>query len=235
MSISKGGQSVKPYVGSKEVKEAYVGSALVYQNVPNYEYPPYVMNKGYTALEINSSRYATFVEGTGIVFTKASTGLPLVRFNTPEAIKTNKKGVVVVNGTSYSFNYPKPSFMGYTVIAIQITNSAPYTVKVGYYSAGNSYTTNITTIKNGFVNINLVFELDLAVSSYFSFDDIPVPYRPTKAYNCCCAVGNSQWTVNEVGYLYIQYKITGQIKDDGSGSKKWVKINVTYPIANENY
>ena len=107
--------------------------------------------------------------------------------------------------------------------------------QTGQSSSITQITTNITTIKNGFVNINLVFELDLAVSSYFSFDDIPVPYRPTKAYNCCCAVGNSQWTVNEVGYLYIQYKITGQIKDDGSGSKKWVKINVTYPIANENY
>ena len=41
MSISKGGQSVKPYVGSKEVKEAYVGSQLVYkaQKLPyNYVY-----------------------------------------------------------------------------------------------------------------------------------------------------------------------------------------------------
>lgn len=38
MSISKGGQSVKPYVGSKEVKEAYVGSQLVYKAVPPYIY-----------------------------------------------------------------------------------------------------------------------------------------------------------------------------------------------------
>lgn len=36
MSISKGGQSVKPYVGSKEVKEAYVGSQLVYRAKPPY-------------------------------------------------------------------------------------------------------------------------------------------------------------------------------------------------------
>lgn len=36
MSISKGGQSVKPYVGSKEVKEAYVGSQLVYRAVPPF-------------------------------------------------------------------------------------------------------------------------------------------------------------------------------------------------------
>ena len=146
MGISLGSSSKKPYVGSKEVQEAYVGSTLVYQNVPNYEYPPYVMNKGYTALEINGSHGATFVEGTGIIFTTVSSGLPYVRFNTPEPITTNKKGVVVVNGTSYSFNYPKPSFMGYTIIAIQITRSAPYKVKVGYFGANNYIVTDITEI-----------------------------------------------------------------------------------------
>lgn len=36
MSISKGSQSVKPYVGSKEVKEAYVGSQLVYRSTPPF-------------------------------------------------------------------------------------------------------------------------------------------------------------------------------------------------------
>lgn len=38
MSISKGGQSVKPYVGSKEVQEAYVGNQLVYRAVLPYNY-----------------------------------------------------------------------------------------------------------------------------------------------------------------------------------------------------
>lgn len=38
MSISKGGQSVKPYVGSKEVQEAYVGGQLVYKSGPPIEY-----------------------------------------------------------------------------------------------------------------------------------------------------------------------------------------------------
>lgn len=38
MSISKGGQSVKPYVGSKEVKEAYVGSQKVYTAAPPVYY-----------------------------------------------------------------------------------------------------------------------------------------------------------------------------------------------------
>lgn len=38
MSISKGGQSVKPYVGGKEVKEAYAGSQLVYRATPPYLY-----------------------------------------------------------------------------------------------------------------------------------------------------------------------------------------------------
>lgn len=38
MGISFGSTSVKPYVGSKEVKEAYVGSQLVYRATPPYVY-----------------------------------------------------------------------------------------------------------------------------------------------------------------------------------------------------
>lgn len=39
MSISFGSTGIKPYVGSKEVKEAYVGSQLVYRaGLPNYYY-----------------------------------------------------------------------------------------------------------------------------------------------------------------------------------------------------
>ena len=34
MGISFGSASKKPYVGSKEVQEAYVGSQLVYRAVP---------------------------------------------------------------------------------------------------------------------------------------------------------------------------------------------------------
>lgn len=38
MGISFGSASKKPYVGSKEVKEAYVGSELVYRATPPYFY-----------------------------------------------------------------------------------------------------------------------------------------------------------------------------------------------------
>ena len=38
MGISFGSKSVKPYVGGKEVKEAYVGSQLVYQATYPYKY-----------------------------------------------------------------------------------------------------------------------------------------------------------------------------------------------------
>lgn len=38
MGISFGSKSVKPYVGSKEVTEAYVGSQLVYQATYPYKY-----------------------------------------------------------------------------------------------------------------------------------------------------------------------------------------------------
>lgn len=38
MGISLGSSSKKPYVGGKEVQEAYVGSQLVYQNGPAFVY-----------------------------------------------------------------------------------------------------------------------------------------------------------------------------------------------------
>ena len=38
MGISFGSTGIKPYVGSKEVKEAYVGSQLVYRAIPPYYY-----------------------------------------------------------------------------------------------------------------------------------------------------------------------------------------------------
>lgn len=38
MPISIGSTNVKPYVGGKEVKEAYVGSQLVYSAAPPYNY-----------------------------------------------------------------------------------------------------------------------------------------------------------------------------------------------------
>lgn len=38
MGISFGSKSVKPYVGGKEVQEAYVGNQLVYSSKPPYNY-----------------------------------------------------------------------------------------------------------------------------------------------------------------------------------------------------
>lgn len=38
MGISFGNKTIKPYVGGKEVQEAYVGSQLVYRSTPPYVY-----------------------------------------------------------------------------------------------------------------------------------------------------------------------------------------------------
>ena len=38
MGISFGSTGIKPYVGGKEVQEAYVGSQLVYSAAPPYNY-----------------------------------------------------------------------------------------------------------------------------------------------------------------------------------------------------
>ena len=66
MSISKGGQSVKPYVGSKEVKEAYVGNQLVYKA----EKLPY--NYVYLGNENDYLISPLVVLGTGTTITKPS-------------------------------------------------------------------------------------------------------------------------------------------------------------------
>ena len=93
--------------------------------------------------------------------------------------------------------------------------------------------TNKTTVKNGFVNISLVFSINTAISSTFTFSTLDVSYRPVIPYNGICGVGTTEWTINNVGYVYILDKVTGSVHNDGS--IKWVKINITYPITNENY
>lgn len=68
MGISFGSTGIKPYVGSKEVKEAYVGSQLVYKAVPPYVYAflggetdyylaPWAKNAGGASIKLESGIY----------------------------------------------------------------------------------------------------------------------------------------------------------------------------------
>ena len=103
MGISFGSTGIKPYVGSKEVQEAYVGSTLVYQNMPNYEYPPYVMNKGYTSLPNAINSPATINEDVGITVypPKSGNSQNQAVFTLPNYVN-NATVTYEINGTEYS-------------------------------------------------------------------------------------------------------------------------------------
>lgn len=96
-------------------------------------------------------------------------------------------------------------------------------------------TQNVTTVKNGFCHINLVFKIDTAVSKTFNFTNIPQEFRPSKAVNACCTYGSSEFSTAGVGYLYIGDHVQGNINLVTDNQVKFVKINIIYPIKNENY
>lgn len=99
MSISKGGQSVKPYVGGKEVKEAYVGNTLVYQSVPDTTYPPIVMNKGYTSLPftLSNNSKVTLESGVGFYLTDKTYQYAAIAFTLPSGVN-NPTLKLTING-----------------------------------------------------------------------------------------------------------------------------------------
>ena len=82
MGISFGNASKKPYVGSKEVKEAYVGNQLVYQNRPSDNWV-YIgeENKYYLA------GYASLIGGT---FTKEENKFRIALSNQNQKLTINE-------------------------------------------------------------------------------------------------------------------------------------------------
>ena len=147
MSISKGGQSVKPYVGSKEVKEAYVGSQLVYRAIPPYYYyfmgtpNDYILNKielvtnsavtktgGYENYVLKMTTTKSGAIGTGAqirlnVSEHKGKVLHLKAFAQARSVtyqqKTNPQGSVLKNG---SFNFGSSP----TLTELTIDNQANY-------------------------------------------------------------------------------------------------------------
>ena len=101
-------------------------------------------------------------------------------------------------------------------------------------SDGIEIITNSCIIKNGVMHINLLFTLDTAITNTFSFSNLPVEYRPIAKINSVCGVSKSLYSFsNENGYLFIYDKISGSIPDDNT--TYYVKIQMSYPIQNENY
>ena len=103
MGISFGSTGIKPYVGSKEVQEAYVGNKLVYSANPDSTYPPFIINKGYTSLPNVINSPATINEGVGITVypPKSGSSQNQAVFTLPDYVN-NATVTYEINGTEYS-------------------------------------------------------------------------------------------------------------------------------------
>lgn len=114
MSISKGSQSVKPYVGGREVQEAYVGSQLVYRSTPPFNgvffdsstrfiLEGYAMNPGSSIQDFGPSSthnagYYIFLQAQA-----GSTALPYIRWGELNIPAFN----TLVISSPYTSDYPR--------------------------------------------------------------------------------------------------------------------------------
>lgn len=166
MGISFGSTGIKPYVGSKEVTEAYVGSQLVYRAVPPYKYyflgaeNDYIIDNSVISL---SDKRATIAKDGGIyriVLTAESYGNPgHVRVNltnttftfiarvqsgivNPSISINMYKGNTYSEASSYRVNCPS----SYTLFTVNIP---PYIDNVRIaHNSGTSSTTYVDAIKS---------------------------------------------------------------------------------------
>ena len=158
MSISKGGQSVKPYVGSKEVKEAYVGSQLVYKA----EKLPY--NYVYLGTENEYLISPLVVLGVGAEITKpswATTFKLALNYVTGNELKINISPDFV--GSHFKFLCRSSSYQGNFYVRIYDSN-VHYRLQSDF-EVGQSETLK-TTVK---INANDKF-ISIRAQSQIYFD-----------------------------------------------------------------
>ena len=162
MGISFGSNSMKPYVGGKEVQEAYVGSQLVYQAKLPYVYyflgaeNDYIIDN--TVIQLSGASAAIAKEGGiyRIALTSSSGGTP---------------GYVRVNlGAGNVFTF--------TVKAIS-TYAQPWTMYINFYqnnvyresqsyriTIGSEYTRFSVTVPTNANNVRLTHNLGSSSTSY---------------------------------------------------------------------
>lgn len=166
MSISFGSTGIKPYVGSKEVQEAYVGSQLVYRAAPPYKYyflgaeNDYILDN--SVISLSDQRAAIAKDGGiyRIVLTVGSYGNPgYVRVNltnttftfiarvqsgivNPSIYINMYKGNTYNEASSYRVNAPS----SYTLFTVNVPSYID-NVRITHNS-GSSSTTYIDAIKS---------------------------------------------------------------------------------------
>jgi hypothetical protein len=99
----------------------------------------------------------------------------------------------------------------------------------------NSFVTNDIIVKNGFVYLNICFQIEASTSKTFLLGDLPNWIIPNREINAICSYGNNgiKDAVDGCGILKIyDNKIRGNV-NNASGNQVYVKINLVYPINSE--
>ena len=147
MGISFGSKSVKPYFGSKEVQEAYVGSQLVYQSKPPYTY---VFLGGESKYYL--ADYATIDSGIAIqkesgvyrvVFPSGTSNIPYLT-------------ITQVNGNKLKFIYKPESYSSTTTLYVAGNNGGTFWPQITNIKMEvNDYTLASITIPSNYTQVRI--------------------------------------------------------------------------------
>lgn len=130
MSISFGSAGKKPYVGSKEVKEAYVGSTMVYQGVPPIVYAFQGSSSTYTIApwcELNQNAQIT---------TESSEYRIALKYNSTSGYGTITLNKVYNNKLKF---IAKRSALASVTAYVQFYNGENLISQTGFYGYESSY------------------------------------------------------------------------------------------------
>lgn len=143
MGISLGSSSKKPYVGSKEVQEAYVGSQLVYQNAPPFVYAFLGNANDYVIADwCQLTRYAAVKKYEGIYRITVNAGVSggeygTVTLDISQLKKKNKIEFDYKADGGVAYNFYCPLKIGEKIYSLPTSNTykhAEYTIPAGVNS-----------------------------------------------------------------------------------------------------
>lgn len=160
MSISFGSKSVKPYVGGKEVQEAYVGSQLVYRATPPYKYyflgteNDYILDN--SVITLSTQRAAITKDGGiyRIALTSAS-------YKTPGYVRVN------LTNTTFTFIARVQTTISNPTIYIQMYNGDTYNEASSYrVNAPSSYTLFTVNVPSYINNVRITHNSGSSSTTY---------------------------------------------------------------------
>lgn len=166
MSISKGGQSVKPYVGGKEVKEAYVGSQLVYRATPPYVYAFLGGTNDYIL-----ASWCTLSQ-TGAAIVKEGANFRIALSSGFNASYNPYYGAITMiipadAGSAFSFMYKMGGSGGYPTVYIKFSDNNGQQIRVDNLSVASSWTLKNLTVPPNTYKIDIFGRNDGGVQTTY--------------------------------------------------------------------